>query len=197
LLCFRCGYENPHGTNVCGRCSAKLPKLPVNVAPTMRAPKTARLMKILDLVNKTLDGKAPQNELLEDIDVQIVCFEGWKKKYSSIPIHKSLKEEFQPQINKALEGINLYLECFDILKHILEETSMEEEGEEGEDKTDEYDDEKVYFELSEEQQNQAMDAMEKARAANEALNDCYELSEESVRKTREENIMYEDDSSIL
>jgi len=61
----------------------------------MRAPKTARLMKILDLVNKTLDGKAPQNELLEDIDVQIACFEGWKKKYTSIPIHKSLKEEFQ------------------------------------------------------------------------------------------------------
>ena len=163
----------------------------------MSAPKTVRLMKVLEIANKSLDGKASPAELLEEIDDQMESFEGWKKKYINIPMHKSLKEEFQPQLDKAIEGIELFLDSLEMIKNVLEEESEEgEEGEEGEEESVELENGKL-FELSEENQNIVMDAMEKAKEGNESLNECYEMSQESVRKTREESIMYEDDSSIL
>jgi hypothetical protein len=190
LLCFRCGEDNPPGYNFCNRCNAKLPKFSTNVSPAIIAPKTERLMKILDLANKALDGQLPPQTIINEIEKQETTFRNIEKKFRNTPLHKSLKQEFQPQIDTGLSGMDLFLKSLGAIKDVIIEAAPPEEYP---DETDE----KLYFELSEENQALIMDAIETAKEGNEYLNRCFEMSEESMRKVREESIMYEDDSSIL
>lgn len=195
MLCFRCGHDNPYGIYVCGSCGAKLPKLETAAVQSSSAPKTVRLMKVLDIANKILDAKRPLEDLLDEVHIQIESFHKSEQYFKSIKYHKSLKKEFQPQIDEVFNGIYLFLESVELMKKALEEgilpeeelpeEELPEEGEEG------------LFELTKEGQDMVKEAMEKANEANEILNKCFESSEDVVRKAREEARMYEADSTIL
>ena len=190
MFCFKCGEDNPPLANFCNRCNAKLPKFSSNVAPSITAPKTERLMKMLDLANKALDGIIPAQDLLDDIEKQEKSIETIANKFRNMPLHKSLKSEFKPQLDMALKGMDAFLGCLKTIKDAMQkDLILEDEQDMPEDG--------VYFELSEESQNAIMEAIDIAKEGNEYLNRSFEMSEESVRKVREESIMYEDDSSIL
>lgn len=190
MFCFKCGQDNSPGANFCSKCNAVLPKFHSNVSPTASAPKTQRLMKYIDIVNKIIDGNSPHEELYQKLEVEEQSLKTAGDKLRNTPIDKSLRAEFKPQIDTALSGIKLFLESIDSVKQVMEQTEifgapLQEDGE------------TIYFELSEENQKACLDAIELAKEANEYFNQSYEMSEESVRKVKEEDYMYEDDTNIL
>lgn len=217
MLCFRCGEDNPHGSNVCNRCNAKLPKISINVAPTISGPRTDRLMQILDIGNKMLDGKASPQILLTRLEKQEKDFQkGERDLVKSMPraklrppgyvrpkhpnpyiaelpefdeeLETTMKSEFQEQYDCGLKAIRLFLQSLNSMRLVLEEI------------IDEGLDEEVpgrKFEVTEEQEATVKEGMDTARRANEMLNSFYEMAEEKDRRVREVKILYEDDSTLL
>ncbi len=217
MLCFRCGEDNPHGSNVCNRCNAKLPKISINVAPTISGPRTDRLMQILDVGNKILDGKASPQILLTRLEKQEKDFQkGERDLVKSMPrakprppgyvrpkhsnpyiaelpefdeeLETTMKSEFQEQYDCGLKAIRLFLQSLNSMRIVLEEI------------IDEGLDEEVpgrKFEVTEEQEATVKEGMDTARRANEMLNSFYEMAEEKDRRVREVKILYEDDSTLL
>ena len=217
MLCFRCGEDNPHGSNVCNRCNAKLPKISINVAPTISGPRTDRLMQILDIGNKMLDGKASPQILLTRLEKQEKDFQkGERDLIKSMPrakprppgyvkpkhpnpyiaelpefdeeLETAMKSEFQEQYDCGLKSIRLFLQSLNSMRIVLEEIIDEGLDEETPGKK---------FEVTEEQEATVKEAMDIARRANEVLNGFYEMAEEKDRRVREVKILYEDDSTLL
>ncbi len=217
MLCFRCGEDNPHGSNVCNRCNAKLPKISINVAPTISGPRTDRLMQILDVGNKILDGKMSPQILLTRLEKQEKDFQkGERDLIKSMPrakprppgyvkpkhpnpyiaelpefdeeLETAMKSEFQEQYDCGLKSIRLFLQSLNSMRIVLEEIIDEGLDEETPGKK---------FEVTEEQEATVKEAMDIARRANEVLNGFYEMAEEKDRRVREVKILYEDDSTLL
>ncbi|OQA18654.1 MAG: hypothetical protein BWY64_01350 [bacterium ADurb.Bin363] len=241
MICFRCGESNPPFTNVCNRCNAKLPKISINVAPPISSPRTARLNRILEIANKTLDGALNPQELISKIEKHEEDFKNGernllasmpkakkkppapvipKKKFPrgfvleeepeidwDLELEKTINLEFKDQLNMGLKAIRLFLQCLNSIKTVLLEIdkvypAMDEEETEDDlierglaGLADEESDK--LFELSEGQEAVIIEVLETAKKANEFLNQFMDMAEEKGRKIREENILYEDESTLL
>lgn len=217
MLCFRCGEDNPHGSNVCNRCNAKLPKISINVAPPISGPRTERLLQILDIGNKILDSRVSPQMLITRIEKQERDFKkGERDLINSMPkakpkppgkpqvkhpnpyidelpefeevLETTMKSEFQEQYDCGLKSIRLFLQSLNSMKLVLEEILDEGLDERAAGKK---------FEITEEQEATVKESMDTAKRANEVLNGFYEMAEEKDRRIREVKFLYEDDSTLL
>jgi len=190
VLCFKCGHDNPLGVKFCEKCNAMLPKFATTVAPAAKAPRTAKLKELLEAGEKFIAGEIAEEEYLKRLNALEEHFLTSEQGIKTINVPKELVEDVKPQLELALEGIDCYKRAIAKMKAVvLEKAHVEKEEKKGE--------EEEFQELPEEHIEAIKEAMRLAQEGNDLLNECIQISEENIRKLKEEEFLYEDDSTVL
>jgi hypothetical protein len=174
VLCFRCGHNNPDTIpGFCDKCNARLTEDQQSNTPK-ESSKTVRLEKFINMGNKFVNNEITIDEFQEFLQKQKKSFEQSENNLKSMIIPEELMNEFKPQIEMGLKGINLYKIAIETMeKALMSETLSDEEI-----------------------KNSILKALEVTQEGNEKINDCYKMSEEKLREIREETPLYQSGSEI-
>ena len=181
IRCFRCGSENMDGANFCAKCNFKLPKIDTQIAPQTDVPKGARLAKLRELVHGLIDNEIPLATVREDLEKEIRAFRKGIMAFRKMNLPKPLREEFQEQIDVGSKGMTDFLVSLEAVKTIIPEK----------------DSPGAPFKASPKQAKILQAVLKKATKANELLNECYELSKDSMRRAQDEAYIYEDYQEMM
>lgn len=167
MICVRCGYNNPPGTNFCEKCNSSLPKIVPHSPESAAPPKVnERYMQLKEAGEKAKSGEWTVEEygiFLENISKILTQKE---QEIREIEIPEEAIDEFAAELEVGFAGIDLYNTGIANMKLFLEDQNPDH----------------IDY------------GLELVREGNEKINEAMRINRENRRKLEE---MYIDTSTLL